>query len=396
MSIGETNEALLDLDAIFSASRMQTGLSDLSEPDILPALQRLVDALNGEARLHAVGVQTQRAALTALIANRLRIDDAIRRHPQILDEPIRGPIIITGLVRSGTTKLQRMMAADPAVQKLPLWRILNPMPLGPLPADGVDPRITITEQISAGMRDHFPDFFAGHPMLAREPDEESLMADLAMRGSFTQHATHIPSFDRWMTGQDHGFWYRLLRRLLQLFQWQDGSPQKTWLLKSPSHLGHLDQLFQTFPDATVVHCHRDPVTTTASIAQLSEAARRMYSDHEDSRAVGRVVLAHWSGLMQACMRQRPALEARHRIVDVEYGEIAADTMPAIERVYAAADLELTRPARAAMRLWEADNPPGKHGQHLYKLERFGLSDDDVRHAFAPYLKRFPCSRSASA
>lgn len=378
----------LNLEDLLGSARATTGLHDLGEPDILPGLAALTTALISEAQLHPQGVETQRAALTGLISNRLRIADAFQRHPEITDEELRGPIIVTGLVRSGTTKMQRMMAAAPALQKLPLWRILNPMPLTPLTPGNDDPRIAATEQISAMMRDHYPDFFAGHPMIAREPDEEMLMADLAMRGSFTGHATNIPSFDAWMQGQDHRSWYQFLRRMLQLFQWQDGSPKKTWLLKSPSHLGQLDALFDTFPDATVVHCHRDPVTTTASIAQLSEAGRRMYSDAQNSSAMGRYVLKHWSGLMRRYMQQRPALEERHRFVDVGFKEICNNPMAEIERVYAAANITLTSEARSYMEQWESSNPPGKHGQHRYSLERFGLTAEEIRTTFSGYLSRF--------
>ncbi len=378
----------LNLEDMLAAARAATGLSELGEPDILPGLAVLTEALNHEARLHPLGVETQRAALTNLLANRLRIADTLAHHPGILDEDIMGPIIVIGLARSGTTKMQRMMANDPALKTLPLWRILNPMPLGPVPPGAPDPRIAATEQLSALMRDHFPAFFAGHPMIAAEPDEESLMSDLAMRGSFTGHACHVPSFDAWMERQDHRPWYRLLRRMLQIFQWQDGPPRKLWLLKSPSHLGHLDALFEVFPNATVVHCHRDPVLTTASIAQLSEAGRRMYSDVEDLHATSRYVLKYWSGLMRRYVQQRPVYEERHRFVDVAYREITGDTMAAIERVYAAACMKLTPQARTAMQAWEAANPPGKHGQHRYELASSGLTTDDVCTAFAAYLERF--------
>jgi hypothetical protein len=378
----------LDLADILAAARTATGLTELGEPDILPGMAVLIDALNNEARLHPLGIETQRAALTNLLANRLRIADTISQHPEILGEEIQGPIIVIGLARSGTTKLQRMMANDTALKTLPLWRILNPMPLGPVPPGAPDPRIAATAQLSNMMRDHFPDFFAGHPMIAEEPDEESLMSDLAMRGSFTGHACRIPSFDAWMERQDHHPWYRMLRRMLQIFQWQDGPPRQTWLLKSPSHLGHLDALFEVFPNATVVHCHRDPVLTTASIAQLSEAGRRMYSDVEDLHATSRYVLKYWSGLMRSYVEHRPAYEHRHRFVDVAYREITGGTMAAIERVYAAANLTLTPQARAAMQEWEAANPPGKHGQHRYALEGSGLTAEEVRAAFAGYLARF--------
>ena len=360
----------------------------MGEPDILPAVRRLIDSLVSEAKLHAQGVEMQRAALINLLSNRLRIEDVFKRHPEILKEEIRGPIFITGVARSGTTKMQRMIAADPQLQKLPLWRLMNPVSLGPTPPGGVDPRITATEQLSAMMRDHYPDFYAGHPMNATEPDEEAFMAELAMRGSFNSHATRIPTFHHWMDSQDYTQWYMYLYKMLQFYQWEDGSLKKPWLLKAPAHLGFISTLFKIFPNATLVTCHRDPVITTASIAKLSAAGMRMYSDHIDPQALGRFELECWSRHFQRYMAQRPALESTHRFVDVSYAEITGNAVAAIERVYATAGIPFAETSRAAMMQWEASNPPGKHGKHSYSLEWCGLTADQVRAAFAAYLDRF--------
>jgi hypothetical protein len=92
--------------------------------------------------------------------------------------------------------------------------------------------------------------------------------------------------------------------------------------------------------------------------------------------------------MKRYVEQRALLERQHRFVDIAYAEVIGDTMAAIERIYAAAGLPLTTEVRAAMTQWEAANPPGKHGKHSYNLEHFGLSEADVRSAFAEYLERF--------
>ena len=378
----------LNLHEIVQAAQTATNLRDMGEPDILPAVQRLIDSLLNEAKLHAQGVEMQRATLINLLSNRLRIEDTFKRHPEILNEEIRGPIVITGLARSGTTKMQRMIAADPQLQKLPLWRLMNPISLGPTPLGGVDLRITATEQLSAMMRDRYPDFYAGHPMNATEPDEEAFMAELAMRGSFNSHATRVPTFHNWMDSQDYTPWYVFLYKMLQFYQWEDGSPKKTWLLKAPAHLGFISTLFKIFPNATLVTCHRDPVTTIASIAKLSAEGMRMYSDHIVAENIGRFELESWSRHFQRYMAQRPALETAHRFVDIPYVEITGNAITGIERVYAAADSRLTSNSRAAMQQWEVSNPPGKHGRHSYSLEWCGLTADEVRAAFATYLERF--------
>lgn len=388
MQIEAGDPRRLDLQSIIDESRATTGLSDFGEPDLLPGVQALLDALVREAELRPSGIEAQRANLVRVLCNRLRIENMLQRHPEILDEEIRGPIIITGLPRSGTTKMLRLMAADPGLQKLLLWKILNPAPLGPLVPGEPDPRIGIAEQLSATMREYFPDFYAGHPMNAHEPDEEEWLLDFVMRGYVNCHSARIPSFNDWMDTQDFSTWYVYLRKVLQLLQWQDGSSKKTWLLKAPSHMNRLNWLFETFPDATIVHCHRDPVTTITSISALTEACRRMYSDLDSAREGGRYMLEHWSAQLRGYMQLRPQFEQQHRFVDIAYSEITGDWRAAIKRIYAAAGVELSDEARAAMQAWEADNPQGKHGELRYTIEQYGLSRDEIRLACAPYLQRF--------
>lgn len=378
----------LNLDEIVEAARAQTGLTEIGEPDIREGLGVMIDSLNREANLRPDGLEAQRMALTGLVSNRLRINDVFSQHPEIDDEEIRGPIVIVGLPRSGTTKLHRMLAASNDLQSLPLYKLLFPAPLAPTPPGGEDPRIAVAEMVSAGMRENFPDFFAGHPMLPREPDEEVWMLDLVTRGWMPCYSAHVPSYRRWADQQDMGTWYAFLRRLLQLFQWQDGSPAKPWLLKAPEHMGYLELLFETFPDATIVETHRDPVTAIASIAVLTVASRRMYTDEPEPEEAGRFTLDHWGGSLRTLVARRPELEADHSFVDAPYREITGAAMGLIERIYAAAGLNLTDEARAAMRAWEADNPQGKHGQHRYALDEAGLDEDTVRAAFAAYLDRF--------
>jgi hypothetical protein len=143
-----------------------------------------------------------------------------------------------------------------------------------------------------------------------------------------------------------------------------------------------------FPEATIVHCHRDPVTTVASIGALTAASRGMYSDSGTLEEGGHFGLDHGATQTRGYMKQRALLEKRHRFVDVSYAEITGDILSAIERIYAAAGMDLSPAVPAAVRAWERDNPPGKYGKHRYTLESLGLTADQVRAAFAEYLERF--------
>lgn len=378
----------LDLEQIVASATTATGLHGFENTGMGAGLKRLIDALNREAGLSPAGIEAQRAGLVNMLCNRLRLDDLFSRHPEILEENIQGPVIIIGLPRSGTTKLQRMLAADTRFQFLPLWKILNPAPLDSARPGEPDPRIAIAEGAMAAMKSHYPDFYAGHPMDALEADEEVFMADLVVRGWNACYSASVPGYEAWLEQQDFTPWYQYLRKLLQLFQWQDGSPQKPWLLKTCEHLPYLNQLFAVFPDATIVHCHRDTLECIPSLGALTATSWKMYADNVDDRQAARFVLNHMAKQMTGYMALRPVLERQHRFVDIGYGEIVGDIAGVMEKIYRASGIELTDGARRAMADWEGSNPIGKHGKHQYSLEGLGLTEDEIRSAFASYLERF--------
>ena len=181
--------------------------------------------------------------------------------------------------------------------------------------------------------------------------------------------------------------------MLQLLQWQKkrrGERRGRWLLKTPAHLGYLDTLFALFPDAHVVHAHRHPFEAIPSGASLNFSIWRMNSDEADRALVGQ----QWKQRMAWAVRRSLAARDRlpgseRRFTDVWYRDAIADPLAQVERIYAAAGLDLTAQARADMQTWlqnhhSSDRPPA----HRYSLEQFGLTQGEIREAFADYLRRF--------
>ena len=59
-----------------------------------------------------------RALLRGALAARLLSEAAWARHPQYATVAIERPVFVTGLPRTGTTALHRLLTADPAHQGL--------------------------------------------------------------------------------------------------------------------------------------------------------------------------------------------------------------------------------------------------------------------------------------
>jgi Sulfotransferase family len=381
---GDDALTLLQADALMAAASTQTGLTDFRDDAFREPLQRFLSSAREEARMSQEGVATLAQDVIRLLANRLLLQSGLIAHPEIADGDVADPIVIVGNPRTGTTKLQRMLGAHPRIQSVKLWQILFP---GRLPGDP-DPRLAMAAAFQQQLTDAFPAFMAAHPMVADEPEEEALLLQM----TFDRVGAHnwfyrSPTYHSWVKDRDQHAAYAYLREVLQHLQWQGGGRRGPWVLKSPLHTGNIATLLDTFPRATLVHCHRDHVKTVPSFCGLVELIRMSRGQEVDRSELGaflRDELAkHWSQNLAA----RPALPAG-QILDVHFDEIVADPIAVIGRVFAARGLELAETDAQAMVAWNADNPPGKHGVHQYSLGQYGLSAESIHQAFADYYAYF--------
>jgi hypothetical protein len=381
--------ALLDAGELIAAAQQATGLSALGEVDPRESLQLLAHSLNTEANLSESGMAGKRASLVRVLCNRLLLHDAFVRNPRLADEVIAKPMVILGLPRSGTTKLQRMIAADPGMQKLPLWRLMYPVrALSNGPGTDVEQRIAATEQFVEVIKQRAPAMYAAHPMLPLEPDEEYFAMELSFQAHINTSSFHTPTYEAWLSAQNFDNWYVWLKKLLQYVQFEQRGAGKPWILKAPHHLGYLPLLFKYFPDATILHCHRHVAEIVPSFCALIHASRVSTSVQADPAATGRYTLRSYTHRMQAYLRDRPTAEAQHAFVDIPYQDIVRDAPLVVRRCYEAAGIPLTHAAIAAMQQWEAGNEQHKHGQHRYQLADFGLAETEVTNAFSMYSARF--------
>ena len=379
----------LDADELIAASRRATGLSEFGDIDPRESLLRLVRSLNEEARLTDDGVASKRGSLVRVLSNRLLLHDELVKNPRIADERIAGPITILGLPRSGTTKLHRMIAADPRMQKLPLWKLLYPVrALAPGPGSDVENRIAATEAFVKAIRQHNPALYAAHPMLALEPDEEYFAMEISFLAHINTSSFHTPSYEAWLDAQDFDNWYVWLKKLLQYVQYTDGGAGRPWVLKAPHHLGYLPKLLAHFPGVTVVHCHRDPAVVIASFCAMLHASRTATSRHVRPEDIGRYALRIYSRRMEAYLRDRVVAERTNNFLDVPYQDIVRDAPAVIRKCYAAAGIALDADSTRAMQEWETSNRQHKHGEHRYALADFGIAEAEVAEVFGAYSARF--------
>lgn len=384
----------LSADALISSARTSAGLTDFGDARFLEPMARFLDALAEEANLNADGVAAWKLTIETALVNRLRMQRDLAEHPEILDEDVSSPVVILGLPRTGTTKLQRMMSAAPGVQALTTWRLMNVAPFpgtDPRNADPAetDPRIFVAQAYEHMLRAMAPDLAAGHSVEALQPEEETFLMESGFEVVILGIRVPVPNFMDWLWTRTPQATYDQLRRQLQYLSWQDGGGRgRPWIMKTPLHLPNLELLVDTFPGATLVHCHRDPAACIPSMARLSEAYRGTQSDVVDCAEIGRTQLEVWAEAMRRYMAQRDRLADRVDVLDVPYSAIVDDAPGVIGETFRRAGIPVTPEAEEAMAAYASDNPQHRFGRFEYSLERFGLTEADIAREFGAYRTAF--------
>jgi hypothetical protein len=374
-------------ESLIRAARKITGLHDLGGDDFREPLLHTLDALEREARLTPIGRYGVRTVLIRSLAQRLRIEALRTLQPDIFAIPIEAPVFIVGLQRTGTTILQRLLARHPRLRALQSFEAVNPAPFrerGALAPSAEDPRIGVARIAERSIRYMAPDFFASHPVLAEGEEEDSLMFDPSFRTTTSEAVANIPAFTTWLESSDPGIMYRRYREVLQVLLWQ--RPGR-WLGKTPFHLEYLDTLLETFPDARIIHTHRDPVETVASLCSMLSHARGFMSDHVNPHEVGAQWLRKAGHMVDRSLEARAAADPA-RFIDVQYRDMIEDPWKQLRRVCEWIDAPIDDEIEAGMRRFLSDNAQHKHGRHRYQLSDFGLSESQVRERFAAYRTRY--------
>jgi len=377
----------LEPEALLKRAQARTGLADFGDHGFREPFEILCRALNEEADLHLLGRTLARFQLIDTLSARLRAEELLKLRPEIVDLPVDDPIVILGLPRTGTTMLQRLLSRDPGLRSLPYWEALQPLPPKNLlerPPETAT-RIHTTHRAIGFVHWITPLMRAMHEMDAEEPDEEIWLLGMDFATMLHEATWNVPSFRDWYQQADLRPGYTYLRRMLQILSWY--RPGERWLLKSPQHLEQLPILAETFPRATIVQTHRDPLKATASFAHMIAYSRRASERHPDPAAIS----AYWATRLEAMLNRsaeaRPAALA-DRFVDVQFEELNRDPIGVVSRIYEVSGRELTPRTEAAMREFLAANPRGKHGAHAYRLEELGLDPAERRKALAFYSDRF--------
>jgi Sulfotransferase family len=366
-----------------SASRL-TGLTEFGTDDYSDGLAVILESYARDAELTPLGQKVARVGLRGALAARLLSEAGWAAYPEHREVPIERPIFVTGLPRSGTTALHRLLAADPSHQGLELWLAEMPQPRPPRDTWADNP---VFQHIQAGYQRHHiehPEFMGVHYIAADTIEECWQLLRQTLRSVSYECLAHLPTYSAWLREQDWTGPYQRHRRNLQLIGLT--APAHRWVLKNPSHLFALDAIMAAYPDALVIQTHREPRAVIGSMCSLAAHATDGWSHRFRGTVIGSGQLELWARGLAEFAAARAGYD-QAQFLDVDYADFTADPVGTVESVYANFGLPYSGAAADAVATLHAEASRGEgRPAHRYALADFGLTDGQVDERFSGFLR----------
>ena len=373
---------LPDRDTLVKQAIEQTGLDDFGDDWFFENIDSLIPSLNTQAKLGPEGVFSAQHMIVSALVNRLRHKALLKAFPEILEESVTVSAVLTGLPRTGSTMLHRMLAAAPNLTAVKWYETQNYVPLDNEKRGEPQPRKEAAKGVLAYMLEKIPELMSIHPMDINQPDEEVIILGQLFSSSMIESTYFVPDYAEWLSKQDPRKAYEDLIEILQSLQWQDPSRKgKSWVLKTPGHLMGLQTVLDVFPDAKIVMTHRDPVSTIPSYCSMEAALYSMASDNITHEEIG----TYWMGRLKAWLDNFMAVRANadtERFIDVNYKALLTSPVKKGLEVLNAAGIPMS------MEDWIEANRREHRAAHKYSLKDFGLNEADIRGSYEEYITHY--------
>lgn len=369
------------VDDLHASAVKACGLDDfgIDDDNYREALSVLLESFRRDADLTELGSKMNRFFVRNALVARLVSEAAFKQYPQHADVAIERPIFVTGLPRTGTTVIHRLLTADPRHQGLELWLAEFPQPRPPRETWPQNPVFAELDARFKQAHDENPDYTGLHYMTADEVEECWQLLRQSLHSVSYETLAHLPTYSQWLSKQDWTKPYQRHRKNLQLIGLNE--PEKRWVLKNPSHLFALDALFETYPDALVVQCHRPAETIMASMCSLSQHTTAGWSNSFVGAQIGKDAMETWT----RGLKRFNAVRADHdpaQFCDVDYFDFIKDPVASVEGIYRHFEIDFADEVRAAITASHEESKKGPRApKHTYSLADYGLTDEQVKEGF---------------
>lgn len=409
--IGPYAHGKISLEGSMKAAIKKTKLNDFGGKgaDFVEMYNKIMNSPSfKKQKFHNLGYISANIEISMTLARRLTFVDYLKRNPGVLDIPVRSPVFVMGLPRTGTTFLHRLLSLDPAVRAPITWELLNPVPK----VDGNTDTVAHTKDRSK-RRNYIHSIISqrksmGDEAIAHIHEVETDLPEECLL-CLTDHLPCLPmllydcymNIDAFLT-VDSTDAYTSYKKYLQLlsYQTQDDVNPKRWMLKCPAHLFYPKQIAAVFPDAKLIWNHRHPVSAVPSLCSLLKAFHQLYYEPEcrDEFELGKKI----KYVSEKMLLQAPKdIEASGlESANVVYNELIKDPSSCVKKIYKQFGWEYTdeydsilqgylaknKAEREALKKKNAENGASLH---TYTPEEFGLTADELQEGgFAEYSKKY--------
>jgi len=377
-----------DRESLVAQAIEQAGLTDFGDDWFFANIDALIPSLNKQAKLSPEGLYGAQHMIVSGLVNRLRHIQLIKDNPEILEEQVNVTAVLTGLPRTGSTMLHRMLAAAPNLTGVRWYETQNYVPLDGEQRGDPTPRLEAAKGVLGYMLEKIPELMSIHPMDIEQPDEEVIILGQLFSSSMIESTYFVPDYAAWLSKQNPRKAYDDLIQILQSLQWQMPSRKdKSWVLKTPGHLMGLQTVLDVFPNAKIVMTHRDPVSTIPSYCSMEASLYKMGSTDISNAEIGNYWMARLKEWLDNFMQVRSNADAG-RFIDVNYKSLL--TAPSEEgmRVLSAAGIPMSSEIKEGMEDWIEANRREHRAAHKYSLQDFGLNEETIRAKYGDYISQY--------
>ena len=366
----------------FNVNSMLKGLhGKLGDEDYIEPLEILINSLNKHNKFNRFGT----IAFNHQLKNRLKMRRMLNELHlnNNFDEPA-DPVFVIGLPRSGTSLLFNLLSLDVAHRSPMYWEIMHLMPLTKTKAARQKREFKTNAELKLA-KTIIPKLRAIHTIRASTPEECQQIATMNIRSFVYMCMADVPEYIEYLKNTSFDSVFRWHKRFYQALE-LNGKPIR-WLLKDPSHIGHIPQILKEYPNAKFIHIHRDPVESVGSFCSLTKNVRLAFSKKVDTHNIGETVIDFWNHNLTKGMLDRKSL-ANNQIVDIQYSEFVKNPLELIKNTYMQLNFDMNIETENKIQNYLLKDKEVKKSQHTYSLNEYGLNESIIKSQFKDYMLNF--------
>ena len=354
----------------------------LGEDDYTEPLKILIDSTNKNNKFNLFGAIAFKNQLKDRLKVRNKIHKLTKDHS--LPEPA-DPIFVTGLPRSGTTFLFNLLSLDHNHRSPLYWEIMNPIPLAKTQQQKKWRQNKINIQLKFA-RTIIPKLRAMHHIRGETPEECMLIATMNIRSIVYLCMADVPEYAEYLKNccfESTFLWHKKFLQVLEMTE-----VPKRWLLKDPSHIGHIPEILSAYPNAKFINIHRDPVESIGSFCSLVKNVRLGFTKSVNKERIGEMVVDFWKDKLYKGMTNKESLHS-DQLANISYPEFIENPVITLKEAYLKIGLDMDIKTENRMKEYLVTQKNLKKQKHAYTLQEFGLTSEIVQEHFKEYIQTKP-------